>query len=181
MRVASRRVHTDRRPLLGFRGTPGRLALAVFRLPLAAYRHGSGWVLGGTFMELVHVGRRTGREHATVAMVLAFDPGTREVVICSAWGPEADWVRNLRAGPAALVRIGRDEYVPEHRFLSEDEAVAVGLDFRRRHPWRLRFLVRVLGWDPVDSEQGIRHLVRARPFVLLRPREPARQRGEERS
>ena len=82
-------------------------------------------MLGRTFLMLVHVGRKSGQPHDMVAMVLADDPDTGEVVIFSGWGPDADWLRNLHAGPAREVRIARDRFVPEHRFLSEDEAVAV--------------------------------------------------------
>jgi deazaflavin-dependent oxidoreductase (nitroreductase family) len=156
------------RRLLGLRVTPGRMALAVFRLPLHAYDHGSGWLLGHTFLRLVHVGRRTGRPHSMVAMVLAFDPTTRCAVICSGWGPDSDWVRNLRAGPAARVDIGRESFVPAHRFLSDDEAMAVVRQFRRRHPLRSRFISRVLGWD-LRSDEAVRAFVTARPFVELAP------------
>ena len=84
------------RPVLGFRRRPGRLALAVFRSPLPLYRAGWGRLLGHTFLVLTHVGRRTGAPHDTAAMVLAEDRTTGEVVICSMWGPKADWIRNLR-------------------------------------------------------------------------------------
>ena len=73
------------RRLLGLRRTPGRLALGVFRLPVAAYRHDKGWVLGRTFLEFTHTGRRTGQSHDAVVMVLQFDDATREAVICAAW------------------------------------------------------------------------------------------------
>ena len=67
---------TDRasaRPLLGLRGQPGRLALAVFRLPLGLYRRGGGWLLGPTFLVFTHVGRTTGKRYETAAMVLTYD------------------------------------------------------------------------------------------------------------
>ena len=102
-------------------------------------------------------------------MVLAYDPDTRRVVICSAWGPNADWVRNLRSGPALRVDIGRETFIPTHRFLSEDEAVDVGKCFRRRHPYRLRFLSWVLDWGDLDSDEALRAFTAARPFVELRP------------
>jgi hypothetical protein len=38
-----------RKPLLGLRRKPGRLDLAAFRMPLRAYRHDAGWLLGRTF------------------------------------------------------------------------------------------------------------------------------------
>ena len=116
---------------LGLRRNPGRLALAVFRMPLRLYRRGWGWLLGRTFLALTHVGRKTGQPHDTVAMVLADDDVSGEVVICSGWGPDADWVQNLRAGPAREARVGHDRYAPEHRFLNADEAVAVGVGSAR--------------------------------------------------
>jgi len=151
------------------RRTPGRLALAVFRLPLFLYRRGWGWLLGRTFLSLVHVGRRRGQLHQMVAMVLADDPVSRDVVICSGWGPDADWVKNLRAGAARQVCIGRDRFVPEHRFLSDDEAVAVSVAFREAHPRRLRLISKILGWGDLSTEVALRIFVQAHPFVAFRP------------
>jgi deazaflavin-dependent oxidoreductase (nitroreductase family) len=113
------------KPLLGLRRRPGRVALEVFRLPQLLYRHGWGWLLGDTFLLLVHAGRKTGKRYSTVAMVLQYEPRTREAVICSAWDREADWIRNIRAHPALQVQIGRQSFIPEQRFLSQDESLAV--------------------------------------------------------
>ena len=49
---------------------PGRLAVAMFRLPLHLYHRGWGPLLGHTFLVFVHVGRRTGSPHETTAMML---------------------------------------------------------------------------------------------------------------
>jgi deazaflavin-dependent oxidoreductase (nitroreductase family) len=157
------------RSLLGLRRKPGRLALAVFRLPVGAYRHDAGWVLGRTFLEFTHTGRRTGQSHDAVVMVLQFDDATREAVICAAWGAEADWFRNLQAGPAVKVQHGRDSYVPEHRFLSDDEAFVIAVGFRRDHPHRLRLLSAVLGWGNLADDDAVRRFVRGHPFVAFRP------------
>ena len=76
-----------RQPFLGLRRKPGRLALAVFRMPLGAYRHGAGWPLGRTLLEFVHTGRKTGRPYQTVAMVLRHDADAHNAVICAGWDP----------------------------------------------------------------------------------------------
>lgn len=165
----ARRSDSYTRPWLGFRGRPGRIARLVFRLPLPLYRFGFGWVLGHTFLQLTHVGRRTGKPHEAVAMVLAHDQRGDEAVICAVWGPRTDWVRNLRAGKALRVQIGTESFIPQHRFLTEEEAAAVGAEFRRRHPWRLRLICRVLGLDDLGSDAAIREFVSSRPFVALRP------------
>jgi deazaflavin-dependent oxidoreductase (nitroreductase family) len=155
--------------LLGLRRQPGRLALAIFRLPLVLHRRGWGRLLGDTFLVVVHVGRRSGRRHETAAMVLAHDPATQEAIVCSVWGERTDWIRNLRARPAVEVHIGGTSFTPSQRFLSEEERVAVAQQFRRRHPWRLRLLAAVFGWGDLRSDDTVRELVRTRPFVGLRP------------
>ncbi len=162
--------HQERRtrPLLGLRRRPGRLALAVFRLPLPLYRAGWGWLLGRTFLMLVHAGRKTGQPHAMTAMVLRYDARTHEAVICSGWGPTTDWIRNIQARPALDVQIGRESFTPQQRFLSEDESFDVCLEFCLRHPARLQVMRRVLGWD-LRSEKAIREFVQTHPFVAFRP------------
>jgi deazaflavin-dependent oxidoreductase (nitroreductase family) len=158
-----------RTPLLGLRRKPGRLALAVFRMPLRAYHHDVGWLLGHTFLEFVHTGRKTGRRYETVAMVLRYDPDAREAVICAGWGPETDWVRNLRAGPAARVRLGRESFTPQHRFLSDQEAFDVAVQFRREHPRRMRLISTILGWGDLRDDAAVRGFIPSHPFVAFRP------------
>ena len=158
----------DRRPLLGLRKRPGRVALAAMRLPRPLYHHGWGWMLDHTFLLITHQGRKTGKRRETVAMAAAYDPQTREVVVCSAWG-NTDWIRNLHAHPALQIQIGRQSYVPEQRFLSEDDAVAVMGAFGQRHPHRLRLFATILGWGDLRSEDAVREFVRSRPFVAFRP------------
>ncbi|GEA87871.1 nitroreductase family deazaflavin-dependent oxidoreductase [Cellulomonas cellasea] len=50
---------------------------------------------------LHHVGRRTGRRHRTP--ILAF-PTARGFVVALTYGPDVQWLRNLEAGEARLVR-----------------------------------------------------------------------------
>jgi deazaflavin-dependent oxidoreductase (nitroreductase family) len=167
--IRAQKTSHDARPLLGLRRQPGRVALAFMRLPRPLYHHGLGRLLGHTFLLIVHQGRKSGKRRETVAMALTYDPETKEVVVCSAWGPNTGWLRNLRAHPALEIQIGRDSYVPEQRFLSDEEAVAVAIEFRRRHPRRLRLLATILGWGDLSTEAALREVVRERPFVSFRP------------
>jgi deazaflavin-dependent oxidoreductase (nitroreductase family) len=162
-------------PLLGLRQRPGRLALAVFRIPLVLYRRGWGWLLGDTFLLLVHAGRKTGRPYSTVVMVVRYDPQTHEAVICSAWGKDSDWIRNLRAHPALKVQLGRKVFTPGQRFLSAEESMAVLAGFQHRHPYRSRLLAAVLGWGDLRSHSAVREFVSSRPFVSLWPLDSGHQ------
>jgi deazaflavin-dependent oxidoreductase (nitroreductase family) len=161
--------HRGTRHLLGVRQQPGRLALWFMRLPRPLYHQGWGRLLGHTFLLITHQGRKTGKRRETVVMALAHDPETQETVVCSAWGPDTEWMRNLRAHPALRIQIGHDSYVPQQRFLSEDEAVSIATEFRDRHPRRLRLFSTILGWGDLSSEAAVRELVRSRPFVCFRP------------
>jgi deazaflavin-dependent oxidoreductase (nitroreductase family) len=148
--------------------------VAVFRLPLPLYRRGWGGLLGHTFLLLVHAGRKTGKLHSTVAMVLRYDRRTREAVICSAWGADTDWVRNIRVRPALQVQIWRESFTPRQRFLPEEESLAVVAGFWHRHPGRLRLITSILGWGDLRSDAAARDFVRTRPFVSFRPADPSR-------
>ena len=141
----------------------------MFRLPLPLYQRGWGWLLGHTFLLVTHAGRKTGKRRETVAMTLAYDPQTQEAVIFSGWGPNTDWIRNIRAHPALQIQIGRESYIPEQRFLSEDESVEVVVEFRRQHRWRVRLAALILGWGDLSSDTAVRDFVRSHPFVSFRP------------
>jgi len=108
---------------------------------------------------------------------LSYDPHTREAVICSAWGQDTDWIRNIRVRPAVRVQVGRESFTPQQRFLSEEESLAVVAGFRRHHPGRLRLVTTVLGWGDLGSETAARDFVRTRPFVSFRPADPSRAPG----
>jgi deazaflavin-dependent oxidoreductase (nitroreductase family) len=152
--------------------------LAVFRLPVPIYRRGWGGLLGHTFVLLDHAGRKTGTLRSTAAMILTYDPRTNETVICSAWGPDTDWIRNIRARPALRVHIGRDSFTPQQRFLSEDESLAALAEFRHRHPGRLRLITSILGWGDLRSDTAARDFARTHPFVSFRPADSSRLRED---
>jgi len=153
-------------------GFVGRQAVSPFsssdyRCRCTARAGAGSWA--HTFLLVDHAGRKTSQRHSTAAMVLSYDPETQEAVICSVWGQDTDWIRNIRVRPALQVQIGRESFAPEQRFLSADESFAVAVEFRRRHPGRLRVLTQVLGWDDLRSDTAVRDFVRTRPFVAFRP------------
>jgi len=108
-------------------------------------------------------------EHSRGGGALEYNPGTHETVICAAWGPTTNWLRNIQVQPARHVQIGRQSFTPEQHFLSEEEALQVAIAFRRRHPWRLRLLSLVLGWGDLRSDTALREFVHQRPLVSFRP------------
>jgi deazaflavin-dependent oxidoreductase (nitroreductase family) len=146
----------------------GPLRLAS-RLPIYLYRLNLGWLLGHRFLLLVHRGRESGLLRETVLEVLLHDPATRESVVLSAWGEEADWYRNIGAAPALEVQTGGQGYVPEQRFLAPEENHTVISDYGRRHPLAFRVFTRVFGYPLDGTEAARREVACSLRLVAFRP------------
>lgn len=160
-------------------GAPRPVAWArpVFDAPSWLYRHGMGWLLGKRFLEVTHIGRKTGTERVAVLEVVKIDPTNRESIVASAYGSTADWYQNLRKSPAVRIRQGRWDYVPEQRFLDPDERRQVAAEFATAHPLEARVANRVMaaiGAVPLGTYSNATDLFASFPMVAFRPRENAR-------
>ena len=144
-----------------------------FRAPVYLYGWSCGWLLGHRFLLLIHVGRHTGLRRHTVLEVMGYRQEGPEAVVMSAFGRNADWLRNIKATPSPEVVIGSQHFVAAHRFLDEEEAIRVITGYERRNwliaPIIRAVLTRLLGW-PYDQSQGAhRRLVAQLPLVAFRP------------
>jgi deazaflavin-dependent oxidoreductase (nitroreductase family) len=131
---------------------PTGLLRAVLRTPIWFYRNGLGWLFGHRLAYIVHIGRKSGLRREVVAEVVRHDPSVPEIVVIAAWGREPDWYRNLKAAPAAEVRVSRLRWEdPSHRFLGTADTVAVLRDYRRARPHAWKRIAPILGF-PVDLD-----------------------------
>lgn len=155
------------------RRSGGTALRAVLRAPTALYRRDLGWVLGHRFCALTHVGRRSGRRYTTVLEVLQYRPDSRELAVLSGFGRRSDWLRNIEAGPAVRVQVGRESFPPEHRVLPPAEAAAVLADYEDRNrfstPVLRPVLSRLAGFRYDGSPAARQRLVQQLPVVLLWP------------
>lgn len=149
----------------------GMLRLAL-KLPVVVYRLHLGFLLGERFLLLEHRGRRSGRLYRTVLEVVGFDDG--EAVVMSGWGRRAGWYRNVTAGGAFGVQVGRHRFAPEVRVLDVEEAAAALAGYERRNrivaPVIRRVLSRLAGFRYDGSPQARLRIVQALPLVGFRPR-----------
>ena len=161
-----------RRPLFGLRRQPGRLALGRHadatsalppRLGQAARPHVPADHPPGPQERQAARDGRDGADATTrrLERPSSSRPGGRTPNGCGTCA------RILRCE----IQIGRETYVPEQHFLSEDEAVAVAIEFRRRHPLRLRLFATILGWGDLSSDEAVREFVRTPTVCLVPPGE----------
>ncbi len=81
-----------------------------------------------------HIGRRTGDAHRTPVNVFELEG---DLVVALTYGPGADWVQNVLAGPATLVRTGTTLRVVATTIVGRDIAWPA-------LPWFVRPALRVL-------------------------------------
>jgi deazaflavin-dependent oxidoreductase (nitroreductase family) len=146
-----------------------------FRAPVYLYRWRLGWLLGKRFVLLTHYGRRTGLRRQTVLEVVEYRKQGPEVVVANGFGPNSDWVRNIQARPGEVeVTVGVRHFAASHRYLGEEEAMAVIEGYERRN----RFMAPIvragfswlLGWKYHGGESDRRRLVQQIPLIAFRPK-----------
>jgi deazaflavin-dependent oxidoreductase (nitroreductase family) len=156
---------------------PRGLLLRLLRVPALLYEHGWGRLLGHRFLALAHRGRKSGRRYVTVLEVVEWRPQATEAVVVSGFGPGAQWYRNVLAGTAEEVQIGRLRFPASARVLDASEAEAVLAGYERRNrlaaPVVRYVLGRLTGIRYDGSPAGRRRIVESLPFVALsaRPRD----------
>jgi deazaflavin-dependent oxidoreductase (nitroreductase family) len=146
----------------------------LFRGPVYLYRWHLGWLLGHRFLLLTHTGRRSGLRRQTVLEVVEYRKSGPEVVVVSAFGHSADWLRNIEAKSDEEVTVASKHFAASHRILDEEEAISVirGYEHRNRlvAPLLRAGLGWVAGWAYHGNDEDRRRLVRQLPLVAFRPR-----------
>lgn len=143
--------------------------IPIFKLPVFLYRLRLGWLLGKRFMQITHVGRRSGKVHRTVLAVLRFDDKTKEIYAVSAW-KGSDWYYNIQASPALQVETGFVRYVPVQRTLSPEEITTTFIEYRKQHPIFSRMICRIPGWKWDSTYEEFLDLARTLRGVAFGPK-----------
>jgi len=150
---------------------PDGLLLVLFKAPVLIYRIGLGRIFGRRFLLLTHEGRRSHILRKTVLEVIKFDRETGESLVISAYGKRADWYRNIMEKPAVGVCTGGECFVPQQRFLSEEETRWAFLEYEEKSGPYLRKLLKILGIEYDGSDRARQKLLSSMRMVAFRPRE----------
>lgn len=142
----------------------------LFRLPIGLYRMHLGWVLGGRFLLLRHIGRKSGLPRQTVVEVVCHAAADDTYIIASGFGERTDWLRNLAHNPDVTIEVGRRKLAVRAQRLTLDEASAELRAYARRYPRAAQALGRFMGVTLDGSEAGVAAAAQAIPVVALRPR-----------
>jgi deazaflavin-dependent oxidoreductase (nitroreductase family) len=148
---------------------PRGLARLGWRAPIWFYRLGLGGLLGGRFVLLNHIGRKSGLPRQAVLEVVYYYKDTGAYVVASGFGEKSDWYQNVIANPKVTIQVGRNRMAARAERLPLDQTVEVLLDYNRRHPTALRNLAGILGYRTDGSEADVRFFAGVLPMIILTP------------
>lgn len=155
------------------RPRPTGLSRWLFRLPIFLYRWGLGWLLGGRFLLLNHIGRKSGLPRQTVLEVVKYEPPTDTYFVAVGFGPKTDWYRNLLKTPQATIEVKQRKLAVTADPLAPAASAEAMVEYAQHHPTAARNLSRLLGYN-VQEETAEEYRRVGREFVqfvALRPRD----------
>ena len=157
---------------------PHGILRLLLRLPVVLYHLRLGWLLGRRFLLLCHMGRKSGKERATVLEVVRHDRSTDRYFIASGWGEKADWYRNVAKNANVRYTVGTQERSGQARRISAPEAGREFRDYGRRHPRALKKLVKMmLGEDFEGDDDQFLRLSRQVPMLEILPNDGCSSRA----
>ena len=149
---------------------PTGIRRTFFRAPIYLYRVHLGFLLGGRFLLLEHVGRKTGVRRQVVLEVVNHDAVGDGYVLAAGFGPKSDWYRNLRAQPSAKIQVGLRRLSVTAEFLDSETGADFMAHYAAEHPKLGLRIAKGMGFDVDGSAADFRAAGREIRFVRLRPR-----------
>jgi deazaflavin-dependent oxidoreductase (nitroreductase family) len=135
--------------------------------PRVAYAIGLGPLVGRFVLLLSTVGRRSGRHRVTP---LVYVERGDTILVASARGPSADWLRNIRANPNVRVQVGRRQFDALAEPTTDGEKIADYLQsLMDRNPRMFGVILRMEGLSSRPSRAELVRFGPRRPMVTLRP------------
>jgi deazaflavin-dependent oxidoreductase (nitroreductase family) len=150
---------------------PKGLLRIGFRIPVYFYRLGLGWLLGGRFVLVNHLGRKTGKPHQAVVEVVERNKEAGIVTIVAGYGPRTQWYQNLKVQPDTIIQIGNHKYPVTAEFVDPENGTDIMARYLDRYGKITGQLFSVLGYSWDGTEDGVRQIARDHlRFVRFHPR-----------
>lgn len=148
---------------------PRGLSRILFRLPIALYKSGLGWVLGGRFLLLNHIGRKTGLPRQAVVEVVKHDPATDTYYIAAGFGEKTNWYQNLLKTPEIRIQVGRRKLEVTAAVLPTEPGAEVFVEYAQKYK-EAKQLAKFMGYEVDGSMADYREVGEMLKIVALRPR-----------
>lgn len=137
------------------------LVFQLYKTPLRG-------LLARLYLLIVHRGRISGRTYETLVTILYRNEATGEIFVTSSMqGARADWYRNLKVNPPLAIEIGSSRLQVTHRFLDEQERIALYRKVCEERPIRARIGLFVTRHRWPRTQQDYIRLARDMPALAF--------------
>lgn len=144
---------------------PRGLEKALFKLPNFFYNVGLGSIMGTRFVQLSHIGRRSGKIYKTVVEVVDYDPDQRKIYIASGFRQKSDWYKNIQKTPQIEVNFRGKQYEAVAKELDQVDSEKVLLNYTHHHPLAMKELAKFMGYEIDGSDDDVRRLAGELPLI----------------
>lgn len=151
---------------------PKGLTRWLFRLPIGLYQAGLGWLLGGRFIKITHIGRKSGKPHQVVVEVMRHDQASDTYYVASGWGEKSDWYLNVMKNPRVNIQVGRRKTQAVAERVPPEVGEKEMLHYSLLHPGALKSLARFMGYEYGGTQAEARELGRQVPIVAFHVVQP---------
>ena len=149
--------------------SPTGLLKAFFKLPVLAYRTGTGFLMGDRFIYIEHIGRKSGEVRRSVLEVIRYDKEKDIYYIASGYGTKSDWYKNIKKTPNVKIQVGFRKTKANIKFLSAERTEEEIRDYARRHPTAIKQLAKLIGYKLTWEEGELSRLSKMWPVIAFHP------------
>jgi deazaflavin-dependent oxidoreductase (nitroreductase family) len=134
--------------------------------PRIAYALGLGSIVGRFLLLLTTFGRKTGRARVTP---LVYEQQGNTILVASARGPSADWLKNIRANPKVQLRVGSRQFDAIAEVTSNPEKITDYLQRQlKQNPKMFGAILRSEGLASRPDRAELVRFAPKRPMVTIR-------------
>ncbi len=135
--------------------------------PRIAYTVGLGPLIGRFVLLLTTIGRKSGKPRVTP---LVYEERAGEILIASARGSSADWLKNILANPNVAVCVGNRRFPGRAELVTDPNRIADYLERQMdRSPRLFSRILRMEGLPDKPTRADLLALAPKRPMVALHP------------
>jgi len=151
-----------------------RFVTRLFNLgPRLAYAIGLGPIVGRAVLLLTTRGRKSGLPRVTP---LVYEQQGDTIIVASARGPSADWLRNIQSDPRVRARAAGREFLGTAEVVLDPDRIADCLQRQYdRHPSAFAMILRAEGVPIPPGRADLIRLAPRRPMVIIHPVDDATQ------
>ncbi|MFN2152092.1 MAG: nitroreductase family deazaflavin-dependent oxidoreductase [Anaerolineales bacterium] len=148
---------------------PRGIKAIPWRLPIWLYRLKLGWLMGHRALLLTHTGRKSGQPRTAMLEVVHYDPETNTHYVASGFGEKSQWYQNIMKTPEVTIQVGNKKIPAVAERLTQVEAEKIFEIYERNHPYAIKNLSKLIGYQMGDREEDMQAFRQAIPIIAFHP------------